>query len=77
MTYKVETTQQGRYALVASDGRTVCLFHSEFAAQTACDALNRSNYEPTQDPYALAHLPHPNACEVPARRGRWDQRRVA
>lgn len=62
MKYFVETTKQGRYALVASDGRTVHLFHSEFAAQTAADALNRANYEPVIDPYAPV-------C------GRWDARR--
>lgn len=59
--YRVETTNQGRYALVASDGRTVHLFHCEGAAQTACDAMNRANYEPVIDPYAPA-------C------GRWDQK---
>lgn len=61
MLYKVEPTKQGRYALVASDGRTVHLFHSEFAAQTSADAMNRAQYEPVLDPYAPA-------C------GRWDKK---
>lgn len=61
MTYNVEATKQGRWALVSGDGRTVHLFHCEAAAVCAADAMNRANYEPTTDPYAPA-------C------GRWDER---
>lgn len=61
MNYTVQITNQGRYALVSPDGRTVHIFASEFAAQTSCDAMNRANYEPVIDPYAPA-------C------GRWDKK---
>jgi hypothetical protein len=61
--YKVEQMKSGRWALVASDGRTVHVFHSSFAAQTSADAMNRANYEPSQSPYAFAE----GGC------GRWDR----
>ena len=62
MTYNVEITNTGRFAVVSGDWHTVHIFQSEFAAQTAADALNRANYEPVIDPYAPV-------C------GRWDARR--
>lgn len=64
MTYKVEPTRQSRWALVAPDGRTVHLFHSEHAAITACDAMNRAN-EPVRQIFS------DSGC------GRWDRREVA
>lgn len=69
MSYKVETTNQGRFAVVGSDGRTEHVFHCEGAAITACDALNRASYEPVVSPYLFAE----GGC------GRWDriQRRKA
>jgi hypothetical protein len=74
MSYKVETTNQGRFALLKPNGETLYLYHSEFAAQTACDAMNRAAYEPVIDPYWQLNA---GPCEVPVRRGRWDSRRVA
>lgn len=53
MPYKVSLTLTGRYALVASDGKTVHIYHSEDAAITARDCMNRSAYEPTTDAYAI------------------------
>lgn len=66
MTYKVIQTLQGRWALVASDGRTVHVYHSEHAAITSADAMNRANYEPTASPYAFAE----SGC------GRWDRQPI-
>jgi len=54
MTYKVEATNHGRWALVAPDGRTVHVYHAEGPAQTAADVMNRANYEPGQSAYAFA-----------------------
>jgi len=61
--YKVAYTNQGRWALVAPDGRTVHLFHAEAAAMTAADAMNRAN-EPVRHVFSDA------GC------GRWDRREV-
>ncbi len=62
MTYSTQTTKTGKTALVSSDGRTVHIYESELAAQTACDAMNRSLYEPVIDPYWQVNA---GPCEVP------------
>ncbi len=60
MTYRIETTNTGKWALIAGDdGETKYIFESELAAQTACDAMNRAQYEPVISPYWMAE----GACE--------------
>lgn len=69
MSYKVHTTNSGRFALVSSDGRTIHVFHSECAAICAADAMNTGLQPiPANDPFKSGRWVETRPCEGSWRR---------